>query len=238
MELIKRLMPKGHPYRPGRPMRDGRPRSVTVHWTANTRPGADALMHARYLEQTFRAASSWHYTVDAERVVQHVPQKEIAWHAGDGPNGDGNNTSIGVEVCVDPGSAQPGGPIRSSTLLNLVKLLAQLCLNYDWPADAVHIREHRDWTGKDCPNRDYINIVQVRYLVSTRLRIARTTAIPILSEDGIRLAEGRLIAGQTVVDVGGACKPVREVAAALGLGVQWDSERMAVVIITPRERTG
>ena len=46
---------------------------------------------------------SWHYTVDDHAIVQHLPDYETAYHAGDGKDGPGNTTSIGIEICVNAG---------------------------------------------------------------------------------------------------------------------------------------
>ena len=57
---------------------------------------------------------SWHYTVDDHAIVQHLPDYETAYHAGDGKDGPGNATSIAVEICVNAGgdfeAAKPTRP--------------------------------------------------------------------------------------------------------------------------------
>ena len=86
---------------------------VVVHETANTSPGAGALSHANYLWNAAQAGTvlnvSWHYTMDARVTYQHVPENEIAYHAGDGSSlpgtsltylGGGNRNGVGIEMSV------------------------------------------------------------------------------------------------------------------------------------------
>lgn len=80
--------------RPAYPMN---PLYITVHNTSNTAKGADAASHARYVKNP-ETATSWHFTVDDEKIYQHLPLNENGWHAGDG-NGTGNRKSIGIEIC-------------------------------------------------------------------------------------------------------------------------------------------
>ncbi|MBB6449711.1 N-acetylmuramoyl-L-alanine amidase CwlA [Geomicrobium halophilum] len=75
------------------------PTHVTVHETANTDVGADAAMHADYVkgQDAQDRQVSWHYTVDDETIIQHLPNDEIGWHAGS----EGNDQSVGIELCVN-----------------------------------------------------------------------------------------------------------------------------------------
>lgn len=137
------LIPKGNPNRPGYPMR---PQWVTVHETGNPRPKADAEAHRAFTHAGGGAENvSFHFVVDDHEVVQLLPLTENGWHAGDGPNGPGNRTSIAIETCVN----QDGDWER--TKANLTKLLAALCRSYGWGTDRI-VQHHR-WSGKDCPSR-------------------------------------------------------------------------------------
>lgn len=119
------------------------PRTIIVHNTGNRSPGADAHMHARYLRgpEARRRKVSWHYTVDDQRVVKHLPLTTVGWHAGDA---NANSTSIGVEVCMHEGIDQAAADDRAA------RLIAALLHDFAWTTDAV--RTHESVTGKRCPS--------------------------------------------------------------------------------------
>ena len=93
------IVPKGNDdIRPGYPMV---PKYITIHETANTAKGANALNHAKFLDNQARGtadrAASWHFTVDDKEIYQHLPVNEVGWHAG---NKTGNYESIGIEIAL------------------------------------------------------------------------------------------------------------------------------------------
>jgi len=58
---------------------------ITIHDTAATPAGANALMHANYLINGAEGRYvSWHFAVDQDGAYQSVPLDEVSWHAGDG----------------------------------------------------------------------------------------------------------------------------------------------------------
>lgn len=118
---------------------------ITIHDTANSSKGADALAHARYLKGDRAAALpvSWHYTIDDKHIMQHLPIDEIGWHAGDGRNGPGNRTSIGIEICENADGDRARAEANAAALV--VVLLQQLGLGAD------RVVQHNRWTGKNCP---------------------------------------------------------------------------------------
>lgn len=142
----------------GRKMPGG-PQYVVIHDTGNTSPGADAEMHNRYIHNQANSptgrVASWHYTIDDKEVYQHVPDDEIAWHAGDGSTsfgstwsggiGGGNQNGIGIETCVNPENDY------ELTLRRTAKLTAELLYKYDLGIDRV--KQHYDFSGKTCPAR-------------------------------------------------------------------------------------
>lgn len=94
------IVPKGNEnIRPGYAME---PKYITIHETANTSKGANALNHAKYLDNQARGntdrSASWHFTVDDKEIYQHLPLNEVGWHAG---NKTGNYESIGIEIAVN-----------------------------------------------------------------------------------------------------------------------------------------
>ena len=120
-------------------------RYITIHETGNKAATADAATHGTYLKSDSAEAAqvSWHYTVDDHAIVQHLPDGETAYHAGDGADGPGNTTSIGVEICVNA-----GGDFEASKR-NTAALVRLLMGEYGIPLD--HVVQHNHWNGKDCP---------------------------------------------------------------------------------------
>ena len=114
---------------------------LTIHNTANAGPGADALMHARYLKGPDARARevSWHFTVDDVRCIKHLPTNEKAWHAG-----SGNNKSVAIEICEHAGIDEAAATERASLLT------AMLMDALNIPPERVV--PHQFWTGKNCPH--------------------------------------------------------------------------------------
>lgn len=138
--LTVRLLPKGATY--GRPGYKMTPTSVTIHDTANPSPGADAEAHARYLETGRRV--SWHFTVDHDSIVQHLPTDEQGWHAG---TNAGNTTSIGIEICEYPDTPD-GRARRAQAEDNAAWFVAKLMSENK---SLVRVVTHKSWSGKNCP---------------------------------------------------------------------------------------
>lgn len=137
------LIPKGNPNRPGYPMT---PQWVTVHETANPKPGANAEAHRAFTHAGGGKENvSFHFVVDDREVIQLLPLTENGWHAEDGPEGPGNRASIAIETCVN----QDGDWER--TLQNLIALVAELCRVLGIPPERVV--QHNYWSGKNCPAR-------------------------------------------------------------------------------------
>ncbi len=126
--------------RPALPMT---PTNITVHETGNESQSADARMHTTYVDNT-RNYVSWHFTVDDSIIIQELPILENAWHAGDGPRGKGNRTSIAIEICVNKG----GNFDKAKE--NAIKLINYLKENQN---TIGVIYQHNHWNGKNCPNR-------------------------------------------------------------------------------------
>ena len=143
MNIIQDFIPVGRKNRSGIKLTG--PKYITIHDTANPAKGANALMHARYLkgDDAANRPASWHFTVDDQRVVQHLPLDEVAWHAGDGSKGPGNTSSIAIEICENADGD------RAKAEANAAELVAQLLRQFRLTLDAVV--QHNRWTGKDCP---------------------------------------------------------------------------------------
>lgn len=109
--------------RKNRPGRDTNPDTyITIHETGNAAKGADAAAHGAYLDSAAGedALVSWHYTVDDHAIVQHLPDYETAYHAGDGKDGPGNTTSIGIEICVNAGGDFEAAKANAAALVRLL----------------------------------------------------------------------------------------------------------------------
>ncbi|MBM6791750.1 N-acetylmuramoyl-L-alanine amidase, partial [Flavonifractor plautii] len=132
--------------RKNRPGRDTNPDTyITIHETGNAAKGADAAAHGAYLDSAAgeRDMVSWHYTVDDHAIVQHLPDYETAYHAGDGKAGPGNTTSIGIEICVNAGGDFEAAKANAAALVRL------LMEEHGIPLD--NVVQHNRWNGKDCP---------------------------------------------------------------------------------------
>lgn len=137
------LIPAGRKNRPGGTDPD---KYITIHETGNFAKGADASAHASYLKSdaAVKAQMSWHYTVDDHAIVQHIPDGEKAWHAGDGANGPGNSQSIGIEICVDAGGDFAQAKRNAAALVRLLRKEHGIGLG--------NVVQHNHWNGKDCPH--------------------------------------------------------------------------------------
>ena len=113
---------------------------------------------------------SWHFTVDEDSIVQHLPTNERGEHADyDGP---GNRKSIGIEMCENSGNS------RSDTLKRTAHLTAWLMKEYQIPIENVVPHNHwvrvtpkgRNLGKKNCPHfllskgrkgwKDFIDLVE------------------------------------------------------------------------------
>lgn len=222
IEIIQDLLPVDHPLAQ-LPMV---PRYITVHDTANPARGANAAMHGQYLrsEEAVARDVSWHYTVDDHEVRQHLPVDRNGWHAGDGWDGPGNRQSIAIEICENADGD------RAAAEANAAKLVAYLIRTVPtlrpFPECVV---QHNRWSGKDCPRvlrgrpggwEGFIAMVE-RYLQESERQ-----PVPIRDAAGRTLATGWLDGSTTVV-------PLRELAEALGLRIEWIQEERAVTLRWP-----
>ena len=101
--LVQMIVDGGaHPnIRPG--LTRNLPGEWVQHETANTNPGADALMHANWLNNGADGSQlSFHFCVDDGAVYQMIPVDEVTWQAADG-GGPGNMAGVSCELCVNQG---------------------------------------------------------------------------------------------------------------------------------------
>ena len=123
-------------------------RYVVIHETANRDVGSNASAHNEFLHSSVQkeVQLSWHYTVDDKEIYHHLPDDEIAWHAGDRLKRKGGNVcGIGVEICVN----EDGDYAKA--VQNAAKLTANLLNVYE--LDLNDVKQHYDFSGKNCPQR-------------------------------------------------------------------------------------
>lgn len=117
-------------------------KKITIHETANKSPGANAAMHANFIDNGSEA--TWHYTVDDKEAVQSFHDTTRCWHAGDG-SGQGNMESIGIEICVNSdGNFQ-------QALKNAASLVKILMERHN--RSIKDVVQHNHWSGKHCPTQ-------------------------------------------------------------------------------------
>ncbi len=136
MKIIDSLLPAGRRNRPGGA---NSMEYITIHETGNYASGADAAAHAAYLKTTSEKVS-WHYSVDENGVYRHIPDNEVAWHAG---TSEGNTRSIGIEICVN------GDGNFNRAIENAASLVRYLMGLHGIPLERVV--QHNKWNGKNCP---------------------------------------------------------------------------------------
>ncbi len=124
------------------------PEFITVHNTAE--PFSAMQERDRVDFRRDDKSVSFHFTVDELGAVQLMPLNIHAWHAGDGAEGKGNTSSIGIEICRSQYYGRNERRYRRAED-NAVKLCAWL-LNY-YKMDIDKLRMHQDWSGKYCPHR-------------------------------------------------------------------------------------
>jgi N-acetylmuramoyl-L-alanine amidase CwlA len=122
---------------------------LVIHETGNRDKGANAKAHASYLNNVAKAKTpsvSWHYTVDDKEIYQHIPDDEVAWHAGDGTkNPGGNMNGIGIELCVNSDGD------FAKTIANAVWLVGYLMKKYGFNSVGWIVRQHWEFSKKNCP---------------------------------------------------------------------------------------
>lgn len=123
-------------YSPG----ESRVKKITIHETANKSQGANAAMHANFIDNGSEA--TWHYTVDDKEAVQSFHDTTRCWHAGDG-RGQGNMESIGIEICVNSDGNFQQALKNAASLVKILMKRHNLSIN-----DVV---QHNHWSGKNCP---------------------------------------------------------------------------------------
>ena len=221
-DVMRDLIPARRKNRPGVKMT---PMYITIHDTANPARGADALAHAMYLKSDTAAnlPVSWHFTADDKRIVQHLPLDEHGWHAGDGRNGPGNRSSIGIEICENADGD------RAKAEANAAKLVADLLKRLNLPVDRVV--QHNRWSGKNCPHLIRARAGGWEKFIAAVEAFGRppetgsgTAGEPPRVGGAVRILVNGKDAGTGYIIGDRAYAPLRAIGEALGLEVGWDAE--------------
>src|SRR5581483_5591775 len=130
------------PEKCGRPLhRPMRPTFITIHSTDNRSRSANALNHALAMNKGLRGRHNrtgfltWHFTVDDHSIYQTLPTNETGEHAD--YEGQGNKSSIGIEMCVNRGND------IGITVDRTAQLTATLMRQYNIPLS--HVVPHMHW---------------------------------------------------------------------------------------------
>lgn len=149
MQIIQDFIAVGRRNRPGYELWE--PRGITEHNTGSAT--GDAMMHARYIK-TDRCAerpASWHFTVDDQYIIQHLPLTENGWHCGDGGRGKGNRSTIGIEICqhqLPDRDRYMRGQLNAAWLTWWLLNEGIVPLNFSLEKTVF---THQRWSGKYCP---------------------------------------------------------------------------------------
>ena len=119
------------------------PTSITIHNTGNI--NTSAKNNHNYMKNCNKdpkaTVASWHFTVDDKQIYQAQSCNFKCYHAG---NSTGNNTSIGIEICMFNDAER-----QKQAYLNAIELV-KILMNY-YKFDPSKVKKHKDWSGKLCP---------------------------------------------------------------------------------------
>lgn len=174
--IHEKWVPAWQPNHPNRPMTSIR--YITIHTTGNHNPTATAEAHARFqFNGGGGRQASWHYTVDAHEIWQSFKDQQMCWHTG---TLTGNQTSIGIEICVN---SQVG---FKSACDKAAWLTALLLSRHDLAISSVV--QHHHWSGKNCPAELRSNIWGINwkdFLTMVRKHLPDAKAPSFLAEAAI-----------------------------------------------------
>lgn len=129
--------------------RELKPQYITIHSTQNYT--GDAYAHAKALKRGALRGGvigylCWHFTVQDDAIIQHIPTDERGEHADfDGP---GNRYSIGIEMCEHNGNNQ------LETMDRTARLAASLMYHHKIPIENIRAHYHWPRAGYETPNKN------------------------------------------------------------------------------------
>ena len=124
---------------------------VTIHESGMPGKGNDALLLAKVQMESAQGIrdrqASWNYQVDENKIYQSFEDNIICWHASDGSAtpGNGNTSSIGIEMCINEDGNYDGAMHLDA------KLVAMLLTKYNLSLE--NVKRHFDFAPdkKQCP---------------------------------------------------------------------------------------
>lgn len=118
------------------------PSKLVIHNTANS---ASAYNEINYLNSTSNtSATSFHFAVDDNEIVQGIPLSHYAYHCG---NYLLNSQSIGIEIAK---SIISDNQLKNQAIENAARLIKLLNAYYNIPLNEIYT--HKDASGKHCPH--------------------------------------------------------------------------------------
>lgn len=197
-------------------------KGIVIHWTANTRKGANAVANRNYFNNTKNSVSA-HYIVDDKNIIRCIPDDEIAYHVGakkyaavglkvKKDNYSPNYFLIGIEMCVNSDGDW------SKTYQNTVELAAYLLKKYNLNINNMY--RHHDITGKDCPKM----MLDPKEWQAFKDKVSKQM-------DEIKLVINKeLVIIDKIVKNNRIYVPVREVFEIIGADISWDQEKKVAYI--------
>jgi len=212
---------------------------VAVHHGAAPGGGREKFFaYARYhINHYGWPGIGYHFGVDKDGTVYLLqPIKKIVWHVG-----RGNRDAIGIVLAGNYDMEKP----PEAQIRACVRLCAALCLALDLPYPSV--KGHREFPyygWKSCPGRN-VSMTDIRNqlraeipklkelekaaleLEEERRRLPAVQAVFPVYLDNKLISKGYLLDSTTNV-------PVRAVAEALGLTVEWKGKKEGVFLYSPK----
>lgn len=141
---------------------------ITIHTTGN--PSSSAKGERNWLvNPSNKRTASWHIVIDNKDVIEAIPtglkelftdttKAEVAYHAG---NYTGNRKSIGIELCESEDF--------NKTVINAITIVAKILFIKGW--DITRIKQHYDWSGKNCPRLLRVNNKWQEFLDNVQIEL-------------------------------------------------------------------
>lgn len=114
--------------------------------------GGTAQNNRDYFNRVY-SASSAHYFVDWNKVIQTVPESEVAWHAGP----TASHRYLSIEMCMPYGNDQAQ---FNETYLKTVELAADICKRHGWSSKDIHSHYWVSNTFHETDHEDPIAFLQ------------------------------------------------------------------------------
>lgn len=178
MNLIQDFLPISDNCRCGYKMT---PKWIVIHETGNTDKGANATAHSSYLKNVTKAKTpyvSWHFTVDDKQIIQHIPEDEVTWNAGDWNTNRENGgcaRGISIELCINSDGD------FNKTMANAYELVAYLMKKWNLGANVGGIvRQHWEFSKKNCPQNIRAMGIWQQFLNNCQAQLEKLNAPPIV----------------------------------------------------------